>query len=69
MDAGSSVNQQFTNTLARLQGRTLIVSRCKRCGLSKLVSVSDGSLEEWHQRHRCIKRDYRQSAENERGLN
>jgi hypothetical protein len=30
-----------------------IRSTCKLCGASRLVSVSDGSLEEWERTHEC----------------
>lgn len=41
----------FTHVPIEFDGRTLIESACKECGKAKLVSIADGSLEEWEERH------------------
>jgi len=45
----------FEHKLVRSETRTLIESTCKKCGLSKEVSVSDGSLHQWEGSHVCVK--------------
>ena len=44
---------QFTRYLVRMQDLTFVHSICLKCGASKLLSSSDGSLEEWEKRHQC----------------
>jgi len=44
---------EFSRALTPVESRLLIASTCLKCGESKLVSSSDGSLEEWEEEHRC----------------
>jgi hypothetical protein len=43
----------FTHFAARTETCVLIQSVCTKCGASKLVSASDGSLETWEDEHTC----------------
>ena len=43
----------FDHSHARAEDRLLVKSTCKRCGMFKLVSVHDGSLEKWESSHKC----------------
>jgi hypothetical protein len=45
--------QAFTHAPMRTETRLMILSVCIKCGLSKLVSVQDGSLEKWESGHKC----------------
>jgi hypothetical protein len=44
---------QFKETLLITETRMLILSTCKKCGAAKLVSVYDGSRQEWQDGHKC----------------
>lgn len=49
---------QFRHTLSRkldrgMDGIFLVDSTCEKCGLSKTLSLSDGSLEKWELEHSC----------------
>ena len=35
------------------EGILLVDSECLRCGTSKVVSMRDGSLQEWESHHVC----------------
>jgi hypothetical protein len=44
----------FKNELDRDEdGQLVVKSTCGKCGASKLVSVSDGSLARWESHHTC----------------
>jgi hypothetical protein len=44
---------EFTLAAVLLENRVLIRSTCKKCGASRVVSVSDGSLRLWEDGHKC----------------
>jgi hypothetical protein len=46
--------QGFERKLAHEGLRTLIESTCRECGVSRLVSMADGSLERWEKEHICM---------------
>ena len=47
-------NLEFEHALAfSEEGHVRIKSTCKRCGVSGIVSVRDGSLVNWESRHAC----------------
>jgi hypothetical protein len=48
-----SVRDRFTYKELRLDESVFIVTTCKRCGASQIVSEFDGSLEEWEREHSC----------------
>jgi hypothetical protein len=52
MDAEKN-DTRFHRTAIRTDTRLLIQSTCIKCGVSKLVSHHDGSLEEWESEHEC----------------
>jgi hypothetical protein len=62
----SSPASGFTHILVRLEQRLLIRSSCSVCGESKLVSHSDGSLDEWENGHRCRKSPFGEISEEEK---
>jgi hypothetical protein len=43
----------FTHFAVDTETRFLIQSVCTKCGASKLVSASDGSLQTWEAEHTC----------------
>ena len=43
----------FMCTLVHEGDSLRILSVCKCCGASRVVSVSDGSLDEWQETHQC----------------
>jgi hypothetical protein len=43
----------FTHFSASTEIRIIIQSVCTKCGASRLVSVSDGSLKKWEEGHTC----------------
>lgn len=47
------LNDSFAHRLVRLDRRLILEAVCLRCGASKVVSASDGTLEEYHETHRC----------------
>jgi hypothetical protein len=47
----SRIVQPFSHALQEVGNRMLIEDTCKECGASKLVSIFDGSLEEWEEQH------------------
>lgn len=46
----------FRVELERAGNRLLLRCTCEKCGASKLVSYSDGSLAEWEREHKCGER-------------
>jgi hypothetical protein len=59
-DMASEPLQAFTHAPIRTDKRLMILSACMKCGLSKLVSVQDGSLDKWEAGHKC--KDQSQSS-------
>ena len=51
----STIPVQFTRYLVRMKNLTLVHSICLKCGASRLLSSSDGSLQEWEEQHQCKK--------------
>lgn len=47
--------QAFTHSPVRTDDRLMIQSVCTKCGASRVVSLSDRSLEEWEDSHVCGK--------------
>jgi hypothetical protein len=46
--------RDFDYAVARDEERTIrILSTCKVCGASKIVSIRDGSLRRWELQHTC----------------
>jgi hypothetical protein len=43
----------FTHFPVRTETRLLIQSVCTKCGASRLVFASDGSLKKWEDEHTC----------------
>ena len=43
----------FQRTAVRTESRLVIKSVCGKCGVWKLLSHQDGSLEEWEVQHEC----------------
>lgn len=43
----------YTHFPVRTETRVLIQSVCTKCGASRVVSASDGSLNKWEDRHTC----------------
>jgi hypothetical protein len=48
-----SANDRFTRTLIKRERRLMIRSVCAKCGESKVVSASDGTLDDWEDSHKC----------------
>lgn len=44
---------QFTHYHVTMYDLVLVHSICLKCGASRLLFSSDGSLEEWEKRHKC----------------
>jgi hypothetical protein len=44
---------QFHRKAVRTESRLMIQSTCASCGIAKLVSHHDRSLEEWEAQHEC----------------
>lgn len=49
--SGSRIGHSFSYLLKEVDNRILIEDTCKESGASKLVSIFDGSLEEWEEKH------------------
>jgi len=49
----------FVRRIVREGFRLMIESTCLGCGESRLVSHSDGSLEQWEQQHHCGEQNVR----------
>lgn len=47
------MTSSFTCTPVHEGNSIRILSVCKSCGASRVVSVSDGSLDEWQRTHEC----------------
>jgi hypothetical protein len=45
--------ESFEYHPVEVEGRLLIESVCVRCGASRIVSGTDGTLEEWLATHEC----------------
>lgn len=46
---------RFLRALIKADEPILIRSTCKRCGKSEIVSLFDGSLQDWESAHNCAK--------------
>ena len=44
---------RFSLSCVRTESRLLIHSTCRQCGASRLVSMHDGTLDQWHKEHVC----------------
>jgi hypothetical protein len=44
---------RYAHTEVRAGNRLLIKSTCIHCGMSMLLSASDGSLQKWEKWHVC----------------
>ena len=54
MQDGAPINAGlFTHKHVRTESRLLIQATCNQCGSSKLVSLIDGSLQQWESTHEC----------------
>ena len=53
MPSSYFANADYAHAPVRTETRVLILSTCKKCGASKMVSVADGSLERWEEQHQC----------------
>jgi len=47
---------RFSFVPIRTEGRLLLQSTCLKCGASKLVTLSDDSLDKWIKGHTCHRR-------------
>jgi hypothetical protein len=55
--SGPLESSNFSHTPVKTEARLLIVSTCRKCGASKLVSQFDGSLKQWEDGHECRNAD------------
>jgi hypothetical protein len=44
---------RFERTPIKTHGGSLILSKCTKCGVKRLVAVEDGSAHAWESKHRC----------------
>jgi hypothetical protein len=44
---------RFERTPFKTRGGSLVLSKCKKCGVKRLVAFADGSVHAWEKKHYC----------------
>ena len=52
-DMNAHSSSPFVRTLVREDQRLMIQSICQKCGEMRILSHSDGSLDQWEEQHEC----------------
>jgi hypothetical protein len=58
---------RFERTPFKTHGGSVILTKCRKCGVKRLVSFADGSVHAWESKHQCVSLNRGNATEKEVG--